>query len=245
MRLKLCSAALAATLVAVFGTVSQAHGSESSSLGPDIIGGSTVPDGGAPWGAQVSAGGFCSGSVIGPLWVLTAAHCGGGGTVRVGSQRLGQGRTIRVVQTFTNGDVAVKKLASPANISRYMPYAATPPPVGATVQIYGWGGIAGRPGAPLAQSIKVANLRVVGNGGTIDGAPIDGQAYFGDSGGPMVYNGQETGTCTGPVSSGPDPAKIDGGLPEHSPPGRLDPTGYRDQPRWERQSKLDGLSRLT
>lgn len=45
-------------------------------------------------------------------------------------------------------------------------------------------------------------------GGTIDGAPIDGQAYFGDSGGPMVYNGQEIGTRTGPVSSGSDPAKL-------------------------------------
>ena len=145
--------------------------------------------------------------MIGPLWVLTAAHCGRGGSVRVGSQKLGQGRTIRVVQDFTTGDVAVKKLASPANLSKYLPYAATPPPMGATVQIYGWGGTSA-PGGPLAESIKVANLRVVGIGGTINGAPINGQAYFGDSGGPMVYNGQEIGTCTGPVGGGSDPAKL-------------------------------------
>ncbi|TWP53864.1 trypsin-like serine protease [Lentzea tibetensis] len=207
MRLKLFSVMVGAVLVAGLGTAAPSQASESADVHPNIIGGGTVPEGGAPWGAQVSAGGFCSGSVIGPLWVLTAAHCGRGGSVRVGSQRLGQGRSIRVVQDFTNGDVALKKLASPANISKYMPYTATPPPMGATVQIYGWGGISA-PGGPLAQSIKTANLRVVAIGGTINGAPINGQAYFGDSGGPMVYNGQVIGTCTGPVGGGSDPSKL-------------------------------------
>ncbi|WP_157984872.1 S1 family peptidase [Lentzea terrae] len=203
MRLKLLSAIVGATLVAGLGTVPQSQ----ADVRPNIIGGITVPDGGAPWGAQVNAGGFCSGSVIGPLWVLTAAHCGRGGSVRVGSQRLGQGRSIRVVADYTNGDVGLKKLASSAGLSRYLPYAATPPPMGATVQIYGWGGISA-PGGPLAQSIKTANLRVVAVGNTINGAPINGQAYFGDSGGPMVHNGQEIGTCTGPVGGGGDPSRL-------------------------------------
>lgn len=203
MRLKVLGMLVGATLVAGLGTVPQSQ----ADVRPNIIGGITVPEGGAPWGAQVNAGGFCSGSVIGPLWVLTAAHCGRGGTVRVGSQRLGQGQSIRVVADFTNGDVGLKKLASPANVSKYLPYTATPPPMGATVQIYGWGGISA-PGGPLAQSIKTANLRVVAIGNTINGAPINGQAYFGDSGGPMVYNGQEIGTCTGPVGGGGDPSRL-------------------------------------
>jgi secreted trypsin-like serine protease len=205
MRLKLLSVIVGAALIAGLGTVPQ---SLASDVQPDIIGGGTVPEGGAPWGAQVNVGGgFCSGSVIGPLWVLTAAHCGRGGSVRVGSQRLGQGRSIRVVSDYTNGDVALKKLASSAGLATYLPYAATPPPMGATVQIYGWGGISA-PGGPLAQSIKTANLRVVAVGGTINGAPINGQAYFGDSGGPMTYNGQEIGTCTGPVGGGGDPSRL-------------------------------------
>lgn len=204
MRLKLLGILVGATLVAGLGTVPQSQ----ADVRPDIIGGGTVPEGGAPWGAQVNVdGGFCSGSVIGPLWVLTAAHCGRGGSVRVGTQRLGQGRSIRVVADYTNGDVALKKLATSAGISTYLPYTATAPPVGATVQIYGWGGISA-PGGPLAQSIKTANLRVVAVGNTIDGAPINGQAYFGDSGGPMVHNGREIGTCTGPVGGGGDPSRL-------------------------------------
>ncbi|HEX8870935.1 MAG TPA: trypsin-like serine protease, partial [Lentzea sp.] len=102
---------------------------------------------------------------------------------------------------------ALKKLASSAGVNQYLPYTATAPPVGATVQIYGWGGISA-PGGPLAQSIKTANLRVVAVGNTINGAPINGQAYFGDSGGPMVYNGKEIGTCTGPVGGGGDPSRL-------------------------------------
>lgn len=205
MRLKLVGIIVGATLVTSLGTVPP---SQAEDVRPNIIGGITVPEGGAPWGAQVNVGGgFCSGSVIGPLWVLTAAHCGRGGSVRVGSQRLGQGRSIRVVADFTNGDVGLKKLASSAGLGTYLPYAATPPPMGATVQIYGWGGISA-PGGPLAQSIKTANLRVVAVGNTINGAPINGQAYFGDSGGPMVHNGQEIGTCTGPVGGGGDPSRL-------------------------------------
>jgi Trypsin len=208
MRLKSLSVVLGVTLVTGLATAPPSHATEPTPITPAIIGGTTVPDGAAPWGAQVNVGGgFCSGSVIGPLWVLTAAHCGRGGSVRVGSQRLGQGRSIGVVQDFTNGDMALKKLASSANLSQYLPWSATAPPMGATVQIYGWGGISA-PGGPLAQSLKTANLRVVGVGSTIDGAPINGQAYFGDSGGPMVFNGRAIGTCTGPIGSAPDPSQL-------------------------------------
>src|SRR3982750_3860210 len=106
MRIRTMVSIALGTVLAAGLVTGAAPRSFAGEVSPNIIGGSTVPPGGAPWGAQVSAGGFCSGSVIAPTWVLTAAHCGRGGSVRVGSQQLGQGRTIRVVQDYTNGDVA-------------------------------------------------------------------------------------------------------------------------------------------
>jgi secreted trypsin-like serine protease len=205
MRVKLWSVVLGTTLAAGLVTTSPAQASASTvepnpQLIPFIIGGETVAS--APWGVQVSSsrGGFCSGSIIASQWVLTAAHClSGTMTVLVGDVRRGQGQRAQGTQTYQRGDTGLIRLTAPVRTS-YAPLATTDPPVGAHVEIYGWGGIS-KPGGPLAPQLKKATVRVTRfDGGTerrIRAAEVTGMAYYGDSGGPMFYQGRQIGTCTG------------------------------------------------
>jgi hypothetical protein len=206
MRVKLLSVAFATTLVAGIVTAPQAPANASKARpNPDstpyIIGGEPVSS--APWGAQVSSssGSFCSGSIIAPQWVLTAAHClGGTMTVRIGDVRLGQGQRAQGTETHQRGDTGLIHLTTPVNTG-YAPLAESDPPVGANVEIYGWGGISA-PGGPLAERLKKAIVRVtrIEGGGAerrIRAVRVTGTAYHGDSGGPMFYQGRQIGTCTG------------------------------------------------
>jgi len=202
MRVRFLSVVLGTTLVAGLVTAPQAQASEPGGPSTLIIGGEYVSS--APWGVQVSSGtgSFCTGSIIAPQWVLTAAHClGGTMTVRVGDVRLGQGQRAQGTQTYERGDTGLIRLTTSVNTS-YAPLADRDPPVGANVEIYGWGGISA-PNGPLAQQLKRAIVRVTriegGSGGErrIRAVQVTGTAYHGDSGGPMFYQGRQIGTCTG------------------------------------------------
>jgi Trypsin/Carbohydrate-binding module family 5/12 len=167
---------------------------------PDIIGGTTVSS--APWAVQVSSSGaFCSGSIMAPQWVLTAAHCTSGNmSVKVGDVRLNSGQNARVTQNYTNGDTALLHLDHAINTG-YVQLADSDPPVGAITDIYGWGATCDQ-GCGLSPVLKTATVRVTGFSSGPEGRMIEatwssGIAHPGDSGGPMFYQGRQIGTCTG------------------------------------------------
>jgi hypothetical protein len=173
---------------------------------PMIDGGTTVAS--APWAVQVNAaGGFCSGTIISARWVLTAAHCLEDSSdpddysVLVGNVNRGSGTAATVVAMKTRFDVAVRQLGRGVTTT-YAKLGAGDPPVGASVDVYGWGVTC--EGCGLSPVLKTANMRLQSVSANSDGSrdlilkQVNGFPLGGDSGGPAFYNGTVVGElCCG------------------------------------------------
>ena len=196
---------LAIALAAPAIAVAQAGTTPKSDPAPSyIIGGSTVSS--APWSAQIYQNGrfICSGTIIAPQWALTAKHCVGGTmSVLVGNVMRGQGTSANVTSWHNapNGsDLSLLKLDRVAG-STFSQLGTANPPVGATVNIYGWG-MTCRTGCQPSNQLKTAQVRVTSicrdyyGGEAICSTRIDGAAWSGDSGGPKMHNGLQVGVAS-------------------------------------------------
>jgi secreted trypsin-like serine protease len=173
---------------------------------PYIAGGDAASD--APWGAAVYRDGkyVCSGSVISPTWVLTAARCLSGTlSVHVGNVLRSQGTEIAVIESVASplgGDVALLRLATPFDTT-YAWLADTDPPIDSTNQICGWG-TTSRQAPFYPDHIRCADVRVFApppngacqdrlSGPAVCTKRIDGLFSHGDEGGPQFYEGLQVG----------------------------------------------------
>lgn len=189
--------------------------------GPDVIGGGKVTDiGDAPWAAQVRFNGgssHCSGAVIAPRWVLTAAHCAASDdVVLLGSVVKGKGTRIDTDRQVKGDgeDIALLHLTSPYDTTdaRYGA-AGDRPSVGATVSFYGYGETDAS-GTP-SDNLKTCTMRVKANSGS-DGRNAhiitltkgSGISAKGDSGGPALVHGVIVGTDSNGTSSVKDFADV-------------------------------------
>ncbi|MEU0602504.1 trypsin-like serine protease [Streptomyces sp. NPDC006393] len=192
----------------VGGQVASAHQAgpapSTQAAQPAIIGGQYDS---APWSADVhytkdGHGGICSGAIIAAQWVLTAGHCSGDKeVVYVGNPQLKSGTKGTVDKKYTDpsikGDLLLLHLSSPVRTT-YLALGSSNPPIGSTVQIWGWGDTT--QGGSHSDRLKSGHMKVKGTNCTdVKGGPalclVKGPdiSAKGDSGGPALYNGVEVG----------------------------------------------------
>lgn len=187
-----------------------------------VVGGETVSedqyDTQFPWAVTVySPAAQCGGSVIAPRFVITAAHCVDPAPTSVGhgSAFLDQQQHTSVagVVRHPTADLAILELSDTLADVTPLTVAKAAPAVGDVLTVLGWGLVdqAGRTGPPgdqlklgryLLHDVERDRLVHLGDGD---------DSCLGDSGGPVVFEGQLVGVVSGAIETAVQPCG-DGGV---------------------------------
>jgi subtilisin-like proprotein convertase family protein len=192
-----------------------------------VIGGSEVPSGWYPYTTAVlgktTAEIGCTGTLVAPRWVVTAAHCVAGPrygfNVRVGSVKWQSGGVViavtrRIVHPNYKppsqvDDIAMLELATavPSATASPAPMSGGWPPVGASVRSLGWGATNASVLAPSAtlKQLDTTVLRscaITGPNELCTKSTPTAATCAGDSGGPVLYNGAIAGVMSRGLACG-------------------------------------------
>ncbi|WP_103355506.1 trypsin-like serine protease [Amycolatopsis sp. CA-128772] len=185
---------------------------------PSIIGGSTAQNPGYITRFNGHANGytfFCTSTLIGARWVLTAKHCMYDDNGRrltdidlyVGSNSASGGVHAKAVSTYvySGGDLALIKLNTTGG-STYARLASSSSDAeeGDDARVYGWGATQSTDeGSHQSSVLKQANVQISDTGASdyfggpaIEAYTPNGAVAGGDSGGPMLDGGVQVGVCS-------------------------------------------------
>jgi hypothetical protein len=122
-------------------------------------------------------------------------------TVRAGSVlRASSGTVATVISTVSRHDLALLQVDQSLGTT-FVSLADANPPLGSTNTIFGWGQTC-QSGCGASTQLKTATVRLdrlsrdAEGGQALQSSRINGNAWYGDSGGPQFYDGRVVGVAS-------------------------------------------------